>query len=426
MKIKFFLALVFFSVKLYSQEIESENWKTDLNFLKTELAKKHKNLFYKISRKNFERGISNIINKLDEDSDIETALKLSQLIAKIEDSHTTINISNILKKRKSIPLDLFWFKEGLFVVGSMKDNYEILDKKIIAINGYKTETIIDSLKTLFVDENNALVKINTPNLFESNTVLKYFGFSKQNDSIYNYEVADLNGNISKIDIKEIEMTMKNNRDKISSKVIGDKPFYINGSRSNFKEKYFPNEKIYFIQYNKCISSETVEKYGDKEKSSKYPSFDEFEKLVIKNIENSDIDKLIFDMRFNEGGSSYLAESLIDKIADNKSINKKGKLFVVVGSKTFSSAIFNSVYFKEKTEAIVIGEETSGKPNHFGYVKSFTLPYSNIKVTYSSEFWKLMQKDTNTITPDIIIENSFNDFKNGIDPIFEYVKNVTNE
>lgn len=140
------------------------------------------------------------------------------------------------------------------------------------------------------------------------------------------------------------------------------------------------------------------------------------------FENYQIDKLIFDMRFNVGGSSYLAEKLIDKIAANKKLNQKGKLFVIVGNETFSSAIFNTIYFKEKTQAIIIGEETSGKPNHYGFVKSFTLPYSEIKVKFSSEYYKLIKDNLNTIIPDVNIESSFTDFKNGIDPVFEYIKN----
>lgn len=421
MKKTLILLFLLLSINIHSQEIESENWVTDLNFLKTELAKKHKNLFYKISKNEFENGIDKIINQLDKDSDIETSIKLTKLIAKIGDSHTNLSISHLLKKRKNIPIDLTWFKEGLFITGTTKDNYEILDKRILSINGFKTKTIIDSLKTLFVDENKAQINVNSSRLFDNNVLLKYFGFSKPNDSTYDLEVADFNEIITKYHLKEVENNIKSNKDKVFTKVNTEKPFYLNGSGKVFKEEYFPKEKIYFIQYNKCISKETIEKFGNKETAYSYPSFKEFEEQVIKQIENSDIDKLIFDMRFNGGGSSYLAESLIDKISNNKKINKKGKLFVVVGNKTFSSAIFNTIYFKEKTNAIIIGEETGGKPNHFGFVKSFTLPYSEIKVTYSSEFWKLTEKDTNTITPDAIIECSFNDYKNGIDPVFEFVK-----
>mgnify|MGYP003451010490 FL=1 len=413
------LIATIFSINIYSQETETENWITDLNFLKSELPKKHKNLFFKISKNEFENEIEKIIKQLDKDTDIETSLKLNQLIAKIGDSHTTLSTSHISTKRKIIPLDFMWFKEGLFISGTTEDNYEIIDKKLISINGFKTKTIIDSLRTLFVDENIALINTNSSRLLDSNILLKYFGFSKPNDSIYDLELSDVNNNIFHYKLMEVENDMK--RNKVFTKINNEKPFYRNNSGKSFKEEYFPNEKIYFIQYNKCVSRETIEKYGDKETAHKYPSFSEFEEKVLKTLETSEIEKLIFDMRFNGGGSSYLAENLIDKIAANKKINKKGKLFVVVGNDTFSSAIFNTIYFKDKTNAIIIGEETSGKPNHYGYVKSFTLPYSEIKVRYSSEFWKLTEDNDVSIVPDVKIENSYNDYKNGIDPVFEYVK-----
>ena len=415
------LILTVFSINIYSQEIETENWITDLNFLKTELPKKHKNLFFKITKNEFENGIEKIIKQLDKDTDIETSMKLHQLIAKIGDSHTSLSTSHITQKRKVFPVDFMWFKEGLFISGTTKDNYEILDKKILSINGNKINTILDSLKTLNVAENTALIKTNSSRLLESNVILKYFGFSKQNDSIYNLELSDINGNISHYKLMEVENDINFKKNKTFLKINAEKPFYRNGSGKNFKEEYFPNEKIYFIQYNKCVSRETIEKYGDKETAYKYPSFNEFEEKVLKTLETSVIEKLIFDMRFNGGGSSYLAENLIDKIAANNKLNKKGKLFVVVGNDTFSSAIFNTIYFKDKTNAIIIGEETSGKPNHYGYVKSFTLPYSEIKVRYSSEFWKLTEDNDVSIVPDVKIENSYNDYKNGIDPVFEYVK-----
>lgn len=421
MKKTIILFLTFFSINIYSQEIAAENWITDLNFLKSELPKKHKNLFFNLTKNEFENGIEKIIKQLDKDTDIETSIKLHQLIAKIGDSHTTLSTSHITQKRKIIPLDFMCFNEGLFISGTIKDNYEILDKKLLSINGFKINTIIDSLKTLNVAENIALINTNSSRLLDSNILLKYFGFSKPNDSIYNLELSDIKGNISQYKLMDVENDMNLRKNRTYMKVNAEKPFFRNGSGNNFKEEYFPNEKIYFIQYNKCISRETIEKFGDKETAYKHPSFKEFEDKVIKTIENSEVDKLIFDMRFNVGGSSYLAESLIDKIAANKKINKKGKLFVIVGNDTFSSAIFNTIYFKKKTHAIIIGEETSGKPNHFGYVKSFTLPYSEIKVRYSSEYWKLTEGNETTVVPDIKIEYSYNHFKNGIDPVFEYVK-----
>lgn len=419
------IIILFLTTITHSQKLETQDWITDLNFLKTELSKKHKNLFFKISEQNFNKGIENIISQLDNDTDVETAIKLTQLIAKIGDTHTNSSISHLTKKRKKLPLGLMWFKDGLYISGTSKENYELLDKKLLSINGYKSETIIDSLKTLFVAENIGVINENTRRLLGSNTLLKYFGFSNPKDSIYELELSDKNGNLSTYKLKEIENSFRSKRNQTYIKVNAERPFYMNGSRKPFKEKYYGNEKIYFIQYNKCESRETIEKYGNKEMAYKQPSFREFENKVLKTIKEKKINKLIFDMRFNKGGSSYLAENLIEKISKNKNLNKKGKLFVVVGNKTFSSAIINTVNFQKNTNAIIIGEKTGGKPNHYGNIKRFTLPYSKIRIVYSQNFYKLDDNNKNTITPEIIIERTYKDFKNGIDPVFEWVKNYKN-
>lgn len=412
------LLTIFFTSITYSQKIKLTDWTTDLNFLKTELPKKHKNLFFKISKQEFDSEIDNIINQLEKDTDAETSIKLTQLIAKIGDSHTNVSIRHIVKKHKNIPIRFRWFKDGLYISGTSKSNYEILDKKLISINEYSVETIIDSLKTLFVTENIGLIRNNTKKLLSSNVLLKYFHFSKPNDSVYNLKLSDIKGNISEYQLKEVINNRKNN---ISMKINAEKPFYMHGKFKNFKEKYFKNEKIYFIQYNRCISKESVLKYGNKESAYNYPSFDEFEQKVLNILKTKEIEKLIFDMRFNAGGSSYLAENLIKKIAENKEINKKGNLFVVIGNKTFSAATWNTIDFKDNTNAIIVGEKTSGKANHYGYTSNFTLPYSRIKITFSTEYYKLVKDDLNTIIPDVIIEREYEHYKNGIDPIFEWVK-----
>jgi C-terminal processing protease CtpA/Prc len=93
---------------------------------------------------------------------------------------------------------------------------------------------------------------------------------------------------------------------------------------------------------------------------------------------------------------------------------------VIGRKTFSSAIINTINFKQYTKAILIGEETGGKPNHYGEVRNFRLPSSQLPVNYSTKYFTYTKVDLNTIKPDVSIELSFDDYKKGIDPVYEWI------
>lgn len=413
------LLLIGFTLNVHSQEIKTEDWITDIDFLKSELEKKHKNIYFNISESEFEKGLSSIKKNLDLDSDLQTAIKLNQLISKLGDSHTTINISKFVKRNKDLPIGFSWFDDGIYIFQTTKDNYDLLDKKIISINNYKIDRIVDSLKTLITAENKGIVKARVPKILNKSKLLSYFEFSNPSDSIFKIKAQDNNGNVSEHSIKIARYSRRNN---VGTKIDGIRPFYIEGKGKIFKEKYYKDDKIYYIQYNKCMSRESVLKYGNKEDANRWPSFKEFENKILETLEKEDVEKLIFDMRFNKGGSSYLAQNLIKKIAENKGINKKDNLFVVIGNKTYSSAIWNTIDFKKWTNATIIGEETSGKPNHYGYVKNFYLPYSNMKVTFSTDYYELWDKDENSIKPDIPVVRTFEHYKNGIDPIMEFVKN----
>jgi hypothetical protein len=126
------------------------------------------------------------------------------------------------------------------------------------------------------------------------------------------------------------------------------------------------------------------------------------------------------MRLNGGGNSLIAEPLIEGIKQRPAINSKGHLFVVIGGKTFSSAILNALKFKNETEAIFVGEPTGGKPNHFGEIKLFVLPRSWIVVSYSTKYFKHSPEDTPSLYPDIDVGVSFSDFMECRDPVYEAI------
>ena len=150
-------------------------------------------------------------------------------------------------------------------------------------------------------------------------------------------------------------------------------------------------------------------------------FVDFCNELIDFIKKNDVDKLIIDLRFNGGGDSGLLTKFIDKIVNIKKINKYGHLFTFIGEKTFSSAVLNALYLKKNTKAMLVGHPSSGSPNHFGEVKQFLLPSTGLIVSYSTKYFFTIDVKSDTLYPDKYIEYNFNDFINGIDPAYGFVK-----
>jgi C-terminal processing protease CtpA/Prc len=168
----------------------------------------------------------------------------------------------------------------------------------------------------------------------------------------------------------------------------------------------PNRAIY-VRYDSCVDD------------PKYP-FAQFSKELMSAIDSKKPTKVIFDLRNNSGGDSRVAEPLINALRDNKTVNEKGKLFVLIGRATFSSAQMNAQQFRDRTHATLVGEPTGQKPNAFGEIKNFTLPNSGLIVQYSTKQFRQSEKDEPSMIPDEMVEPTSEEFFGGRDVVLEKV------
>jgi C-terminal processing protease CtpA/Prc len=191
-------------------------------------------------------------------------------------------------------------------------------------------------------------------------------------------------------------------------------------KAYFRERYFPAEKIYYIQYNKCWSREAEEEFGSGASALFMPSFREFEKLVFQTLRKQEVDKLVFDLRFNNGGSSIQGTRFIERVRKTR-FGEHGKVYLIVGRETSSEAIINAVDLMKCFDVVVVGENSGGKPNDFGDVRRFVLPRSNLVVNYPTRYYTLVEGDPQSIIPDIPTPESFATYMAGIDPAFEAIR-----
>ena len=412
LKFYFIGLLVFTGITGIAQTEKTIDWKSDIEYLKKELPLKHKDLFFQMTKSDYERRLDYLSSQCSLLSDFEIAIKLQQLIAKIGDSHTSVGYAKFIDAEKMLPLQLYWFSDGIYIMQTTREYENILGSRITQINDFGIQSVADSLSTLITVDNQALIKNNIPKMIPVLQLLEYFGFSK--GDVLKIEVESTNGQSVKYEIK----AGKTNRNNIIGVKSDSLAFCWQNQRAVFIDKYFDRDGIFYLQYNRCTSKEIEEQQGT---VSSLPSFVDFGNKVFDVIQNKPINKLIFDIRFNGGGNSSQGTEFISKLSDYPISKQEKKIYVVIGRQTFSSAIINAMDFKQQTKAIFVGEETGGKPNHFGEVRNFQLPSSGLIINYSTKYFTRTKEDLKSIIPDVIIESSFLDYKKGIDPVYEWIK-----
>ena len=316
----------------------------------------------------------------------------------------------LIDQTQILPIGTLWVSDGLYITKTTPENKEILGLRIVAINDTPIATVIDSLSTLFTIDNQAIVKSIVPETVMSLQALEHFGFA---------------------DSRQVKLMLSDGKTQVVKPIHPDNAFvnfrpdslaFATANRKVlFTSRYFPEDRIYYMLYNKCHSRELAAERGDAEAAQKLPSFEAFTREAFETLNDKPVDKLIFDMRYNGGGNSSQGTEFVERLAQALKQHPQVAVCVVLGRDTFSSAILNAMDFKQLTNAVFVGEETAGKPNHFGEVRSFQLPSSKVLVNYSTKYFKRSEKEIETIEPDMSIEMSFADFKKGVDPVFEWIK-----
>jgi len=142
--------------------------------------------------------------------------------------------------------------------------------------------------------------------------------------------------------------------------------------------------------------------------------------VAAGLDANPVDRFVLDLRHNSGGSSTLLNDLIQAVAERARAGDIGRCFVITGRSTFSAAALNALDFKVATDALVVGEPMGNKPNRFGQLNVFSLPYSGLQVQYATKHFVRVEGDPPILAPDIFVEGSWEDYVVGRDPVMARV------
>ncbi|WP_252229973.1 MULTISPECIES: S41 family peptidase [unclassified Clostridium] len=386
---------------MIKSEDRNEKFIADIEFLKKELPKKHKNLFFSKSKEEFNDEIDSLINNVSRYSDEEINGELAKIIVSINDSHTNVDIMGSL----AYPLNFFQFGNDIYLVDGDSEYKEYWGKKLISINGYSINELKEKLEPFISKDNEAISKNQFSVLLKCVEVLKLSGIVKEDNATFTFEGSS-NADVM---IKPVAMEEYMNITTLSSDEEFKNRFPISkqNSNDNYWFKYIEEENTMYVKYNSCME---MKEY----------SFSNFTKDVFNVIDTKNATKLVVDLRDNGGGNSRVFETFLDEIKKRENINKEGNLYAIIGRRTFSSAVLNAMSLRNETNATLIGEPTGGKPNHFGEVKTIHLSNVNIDVNYSSNYFKTSDEDTDSIYPNVEINLKAESFFNGQDDFLEYV------
>lgn len=385
----------------------TQKWQEDLSYLGAELPKLHKNLFAKITKEQWKDNVGKLNNRIPTMSEAEILVGLTTLFASIGDPHTTINVlgSNQLSV---LPMQTYWFKDGVYVTAASDTCKDTLGCQVLKIGGVDVDKACDALSSTFAHDSQSACKLLEPIYLSAPDFLKSVGVVTKVDEVA-LTLKDKQGNTTTAAVRSIKLGSGLERDLKS--VLDGKNIPVPLCRKNpglpYWTEYVENDRLVYFQYNTC-SDDPDHAFGTVRS--------EVEKLLAKHTDA----RLVIDLRNNGGGSSEILDPFIDSVRANHNVNRRGRLFVITGRRTFSSAILNTLRLRNETNAVLVGEPTGASPNGYGEVRHFKLLNSGLTVRYSTKYFKCSDKDVDAIEPDVTVEPTYNEFAHGEDPVMDAI------
>lgn len=417
MKKSLFIALVFivFSADSQAQNIDIKAWEVDINYYQKTLEERHFDLYHTISKEDFAHEIQNLKSRLSELTTFQVIAELMRLTHGIgggtSDGHTSVPLWDLEVHR--YPISLFNFDGELRVVRVPQDQTQLLGKKLKSIDGVDIEEIyarVSNYTPFTENEQSSMVRTATYLLIGE--LLHALNLTSNIDKAA-FVFEDELGNEFPI---VLEALVKEERDEMAYKDLSiAHPKITRPDTATLPDLWYTGvnkNKTVYVKFHRYPSDPQIMR--------------EFGEEILDFINTHTSNNLIIDLRDNYGGDFYLGLLLPWALNLADSIDWKNGVYLLTDRVTYSAATINATQFRQLLNAKIVGEPTGGNPNGYQDMGQFTLPNSNVLVTYSKRNFKLQEKDTPGLQPDILISPKWEKYKNGLDEVLQWVLNDINK
>ena len=403
-----------------SKMSRNEGWRTDLRFLAREIKRRGWNLFPRIGTEaEFDAEVKRINDAIPKLTDPQIEIEMLKLMRRVGDGHSNLFGSSERKEwLETIPVLFYMFEEGLFIISADPKHKDLLGSQVLKFGGRSVDEIVAAIHSASSEDNKIWIKQIAPYRMRNLPFLHAAGM-----------IPDANKvelNLRGMDGKERAVTLTT--DLTQPNIWNTKPnppewvnlpqslgttvpLYLKNPGAPYWFEYLPDSKTVYFGFNSV-------------RNDQKESLAAFSERLFKFVNENAVGKLVIDMRWNNGGNTFLLTPLVQGLIKNEKINKRGKLFVIIGRRTFSAAQNAATFFERYTNATFVGEPTGASPNFVGEEDPFVLPYSKIMANVSHLYWQsaFPQDERIWIAPQIYSPPTFEAFRTNRDSALEAILN----
>jgi tetratricopeptide (TPR) repeat protein len=398
-----------------SKMSREQGWRYDLDLFRREIERKGYSPYRKMSKEQFDAAVRKLQGSVAKLSDVQVIIEMMKLMRMVGDGHSAVWMTPERPEfRTALPVQFYLFVEGLFVIATDPKHSDLLGAQVLRFGNRTVNEVLVALDPLMERDNEMGPKVTAPSWLRHPVVLNGLGLIPDAQSV-SLTLRNMDGGTRTVTLStnspdlNIKRILPKAWVSLPEKLEKPVPLYIKNRHLTYWFEHLPQAKTVYFQFNSV-------------RNDPQEPLDALINRLFKFINESEVEKLIIDMRWNNGGNTVLAQPLIHRLISNEKINQRGKLFVIIGRRTFSAAQNTATFIERHTNAIFVGEPTGAGPNFIGEEDPVTLPYSKIPINVSDVFWQSSWPfDQRTwIGPEIYVPPTFEAYRANRDPALEAI------
>jgi hypothetical protein len=373
-----------------------------------EARRKHFSPYTVHSKAEFDKYVKDLDRDIPKLTDNQIRAAFVKYMAMFGDGHTaTRPADHAAPEAQQVPLQLFWFKEGVFITAAGPGHQDLAGAQVLKVGGVEVSELLEKVRPYVSYENEQGYKSGAVGWLLRPAFLQAIGVCKS-DSEIAYTLRDASDTVRDVNLAKSATPVDATWTTARAASGKPDPLYMKNRKDSYWFEVLPSEKLLYFQYNAVTNmpNESTAKFAER---------------LSKELEG-DIDTLVVDVRWNGGGNSFLNVPLEKAILRARQ-NKPGHFFLITGRNTYSACQNFSTDLGRDGDPIYVGEPTGSSPNFIGESVRTTLPYSKMLISVSDLYWQRSwpMDSRSWIAPTLPAEPTFAFYKDNRDPAMEAIR-----
>jgi hypothetical protein len=392
-------------------ELNAAQWREDLRFMAAEMHRRHKNLYHRVTKAQFDEAVADLDARIPGLQRNEIVVGMMRIAAMVGDGHSRVDPrKDRMFGFRSLPLKLYLFEDGMYVRAAAPEHEALVGARIESVGGIPIEEAFRRVEEIISRDNEFGLKLLAPLYINMPDILHALKLSQRRDAAVlglskggrRWTTTVAAGEVEPIWPPDTDVSLVTPQGWADARKAAQ-PIWLQAPLDYHRMIELPERKALYVQLNMGthVKGQTLAQFGEK---------------VRKQAEATNPRALILDLRLNHGGNGSIQHPFVRSLI--KAEDEDTQLFVLTWRGTFSASQFILDDLSRLSHAILIGEPASSKPSSFGDAYRMPMPNSGISVRSSILWWQQGQNMAPWTPVDIAVPYRFADYASGRDPVMD--------